>query len=498
MIRTKKFTRRLSQAADKRHLRRSASKRGGPFRRRRTLERLESRHLLAAVPPGQFVDDFTMDTEFLDTSAPYVFAADLRINPGVTLQVGPGVTVQLANSVNVDVSGNLHVNNASQVGFFNDNGFSSVSTTSIDIAASGEMQAIDTSITLLSVGNDESIINVEAGGRLISTRSNIAITDVSWASGSLLDPADVTASTFATTISLPAGYIPRLEQNDSFRLVQIIGTPVSSDLIIQQMGTVTTADLVYRFTHDLRIDSDITMRFAPGTEVQIDNQVNIEIAGNLVFDDTAQVGFFNNNSFGNVSITSIDIAAGGELQVISTQITLLTNGNDTSIINVEAGGRFRSNNSAILITDVSWESGAFLVPTDLTNNVMEATLTLPAEYIPRLEQNDQFQLVQIIGTPVSSDLTLRQMGTVTTADLIYRFIRDLRIDSDATMRFERGTEVQINNQVNLEVAGNLVFDEAADVGFFNDNNSSFASITSIDVNVVSAIRATEMPSAPRL
>ena len=61
------------------------------FSCRPTLEQLEGRWVPTAVAPGN-ITSISGDTEFMDTSAPYVITQNLNIPIGVTLTVGSGVS----------------------------------------------------------------------------------------------------------------------------------------------------------------------------------------------------------------------------------------------------------------------------------------------------------------------------------------------------------------------------------------------------------------------
>lgn len=469
------------------------------------LEGLERRLLLVAVPPGTFVSDITVDTEFLDTSAPYVFAADLTIRSGATLTVGTGVTVQINNAVDLDIEGRMRVDNASQVGYSDSNNHFTSASTSINVLSRGVLEVNNTDFVLLTnSAEDVSSINVLSGGRFTANGSDFGIDRITWFGNSLLDEGDVVGNVFGAVLELPAEFIPRLDStnplfaNDSFNRVEIRGEPVTADVTLRQMGTVTNSNLVYRFIADVDILEDTNLTFMPGTTIEVNNQVDVNVRGTLFFDNVNQVGFFDSNSHFTSATTGIRVASRGTLEANNTNFVLLTNANeDTSLIDVQAGGRLLANGTDFGIDRVRWQGNSLLDPGNVVNNHFDAVIELPAEYIPRLDSddpafaNDSFDRVEIRGETVTADVMLRQMGTDSTANLVYRFIADLLISTDVSLTFEPGTTVEIGNSVDIDVDGELLFDNVNQIGFFDDNNHFTGSTTRIRVNDQGVLEANQ-------
>ncbi|WP_436716024.1 hypothetical protein U8335_28210 [Roseiconus lacunae] len=449
--------------------------------------------MLTAVPPGDYSGNFNQDTEFLDTNAVYQITSDGVIAPGVKVYVGPGVTVNLANNVNWLVRGDLQFDDAQQVGFFDNNSSNSIANTSIEVQSGGALDADSTPFVLLSTGNDNSFIEVEQGGNFTADDSDFLIKNVVWRGAAVLGPEDVTNNVFGAVVGAPAEYLPRLANNDSFAQVEISGESVVSDVTLTQMGTVTTTNLKYRFTSDIEIDPGAQLKFDPGTHVELANSVNISVEGKLWFDNVSDVGFFDDNSYNSVSTTSIEVQSGGILEADSTPFTLATIGNDQSLIEINAGGLLLAVDSEFSIKNVIWRGASLLNVGDVQNNVFGAIVGVPVEHVPRLENNDSFNRVDLSGESVVSSVTLKQMGTVTTTNLIYRFTSDIEIDPGAQLKFDPGTRVEVANSVNISVEGKLWFDDVSDVGFFDNNTYNSVSSTSIEVQSGGILEADSTP-----
>ncbi|WP_158222536.1 CARDB domain-containing protein [Rhodopirellula sp. MGV] len=454
---------------------------------------LESRRLLVAMPPGDFPGTFNSNVEFLDTSAPYNIVSDGVIAPGAMVTVGPGVEVTIANNVNWLVRGVLRFESAAEVGFFDNNNSGSIASTSIEVQSGGVLDAENTPFVLLTNGNDQSFIQVEQGGQLLATGCDFSIKEVIWKGASTLGVGDVVDNVFTSVVVTSAESIPLLENNDSFGRVEITGQPVQSDTTVRQMGTVSTANLYYRFVSDVQIEPGVQMKFEPGTKVELATSVNLNIGGKLWFDNVSEVGFFDDNFSGSISSTSIQVQSGGELAADSTPFVLLSNGNDESFIEIQSGGRFEADDSDFSIKDVIWRSGAILNVGDVINNVFGASINVSAEFIPRLENNDSFGRVEINGQTVTNNVVVGQMGTVSTANLFYRFTSDLQIDPGVLLKFAPGTSVELANSVNVVVGGKLWFDDVSEVGFYDDNFSGSVSSTSIEVQSGGELEADSTP-----
>jgi len=450
------------------------------------FEWLEARRVLA-----DFSGFIGSDLTITDTSEPARFVGNTTIGNGVQVEIGPGVDVEILNSVQIDIDGKLILDSPNQISFFDDNGFSSVSTTGINVRSGGTLDAQNTTFALVNPSSDHSRIDVESGGRFQVDNSTIAIDGVNWFSGSLLANGDVTGNTFESPIWLPGDFISDLEDNKSFGLVQINNANITSTISAKQMGTVSTADLQYRFSNDVTISSGAGITFDTGTKVEIANGVIVDVEGVLKFDGSAQIVIFEDNGFSSVSTSGINVSSGGLLQTTDTNMLRLSSSSDRSEINIEAGGRFQSTDSNLNIDEIFWAGGALLNATDVTGNAFAGAIRLPGDYIPNVVNNKSFGLVQIHGTPISSDFTATLMGTESTANLRYLFDSDVTIVSGSDVTFAPGTRVEIGTSVFVEVEGTLTFDKAAQVGIYESNGSSSVVRTGFNIRSGGLLNADE-------
>src|SRR6516165_1209234 len=137
---------------------------------RPTIERLEDRWVpTTAMPPGHYHGIFTSNTQFLDTSGPYVIDGNLTVALGATLTVGAGVTVQIEPSFVVLDNGTITIGTGATVTAQEQSAGFGVAQEGITV--NGTLTASGVSFARTGTLGG-SLLQVNAGGQLTASSSD--------------------------------------------------------------------------------------------------------------------------------------------------------------------------------------------------------------------------------------------------------------------------------------------------------------------------------------
>ena len=218
------------------------------------------------------------------------------------------------------------------------------------IVVNGVMTVSDTKFSLASNGNDTTKIEVKSGGHLTTNNTAGSSTVFGWAEflldeGSILSSGDLTGNAFDTTVFTPAVDVPLLTNNQSFQDVDIdSGDTLGSGLTASftQMGTVSTANLLYVIPGAFTVAATATLTMAAGINVFLNAGAILTDKGTLTVTSPASFVVQNDTNQGNTS----GIVVNGVMTVSDTKFSLASNGNDTTKIEVKSGGHLTTDNTA--------------------------------------------------------------------------------------------------------------------------------------------------------
>jgi Bacterial Ig-like domain/Calx-beta domain len=278
------------------------------------------------------------------------------------------------------------------------------SYTTFGIVVNGTMNATATTFTRSSVNgySGSSDFQINAGGRLTATGSSFNWSGLSLANGALLNSTDITGNVFNQTITIPAIDATLLANNQSFRDIEIQPGSLTSGqtATFDPLGTVTTANQRYVFTKatgTLTVSAGATLNITNGAVVRADEG----------------------------SYTTFGIVVNGTMNATGANFTRASiNGySGSSAIQVNAGGRLTATGSTFAWSGLSLANGSLLNSTDITGNIFNQDITIPAADATLLANNQSFQDVNLQPGTVGSGqtVTLSPLGTVTTANQRYIF-----------------------------------------------------------------------------
>ena len=344
-------------------------------------------------------------------------------------------------------------------------------TTQILVNSGGVLNA--TTTTFINPGNAyESLdqIAVASGGEFIAASSTLGLDQLYLESGSILNQGDLTNDVFNLPIYVPALDLPLLNSNQSFQDVYLsyLGGSLSSgqSLALNLIGTQSTANLLYIFPSGFTVNSGAILTVADDVSVQIGAGQTIADDGTITFSSGDQVSFPQ----ANYDTTQILVNSGGILNATAT--TFINPGNayeSLDQIAVASGGEFIAANSTLDLDQLYLESGSILNQGDLTNDVFNLPIYVPALDLPLLTSNQSFQDVYLsyLGGSLGSgqSLALNLIGTQSTADLLYIFPSGFTVNSGATLKVADDVTVQIGAGQTITDDGMLTFGLSDAVSF---------------------------------
>ena len=207
-----------------------------------------------------------------------------------------------------------------------------------------------------------------------------------------------------------------------------------------------------------------------GGPVNIDEGASLQVGSNTALtlgagqtvkvDGTLALGTGDSVSFPTAQFATTQIVVNGLLKATGDQFSNSGNaGQSQTQIYVNAGGEVKATNSTFGIDEIHLASGSVVNSGDLSNNVFNTTLTVPALDLVWLESNKSFEDVDILPDTLAGPdtLTLQPMGTVSTAGMRFVFPGGFIVGSGATLNIE-GASVVIRDAEQLLVSGTLFLD----------------------------------------
>ena len=112
---------------------------------------------------------------------------------------------------------------------------------------------------------------------------------------------------------------------------------------------------------------------------------------------------------------------------------------------INSGGELIAASSTFGLNQLSLANGSVLNANDLSNDVFNLPIYVPALDVPLLTNNQSFQAININGGSLSTgqSLALNLIGTKSTANLIYIFPGGFTIQTGASLSVAANVNVQI-------------------------------------------------------
>ncbi len=197
-----------------------------------------------------------------------------------------------------------------------------------------------------------------------------------------------------------------------------------------------------------------------GAAFNVGTGATVTLAANEPLEDYGSLSFGNGDtvSFPTSSNATTQIEVYGTMSATSTSFKNPGNaGGSLNQIYVESDGEVMATNSTFGVNQVYFSGGSTIQQGDLSNNVFNSTVYVPAIDVPLLTQNQSFQQVDILGGTLGSNqlTTLSLLGTGSTSGMYYLLPSGLNVPSGATLTISTGASVTIPDQQYLTVSGQL-------------------------------------------
>ena len=262
------------------------------------------------------------------------------------------------------------------------------------------------------------------------------------------DTAVIKGLTGAGTVSLNSGGSDSVESltTDSTTVLEVITGSLS-------LGVASSSTL----GGEVIVDQGASLAVAAGAGVTIGAGQKISDNGTLSFAAGDYV------SFPTAQNLTTQIVVTGTLSATGT--TFVNPGNasgSVNQINVSTGGELSVSNSTFGLNDLYFSSGSIVNAGDLSNNIFNLPIYMPAIDAPMFANNQSFEAVEILGSPLTSgqSTTFNLMGTKTTSGMYYVLPNGLSIAANASLTIGTGASVALQDQQNIYVAGQLNLNSA--------------------------------------
>ncbi|MCZ2340277.1 MAG: hypothetical protein LC104_00600, partial [Bacteroidales bacterium] len=449
-------------------------------------QELEQR--VVPVAPGSFSGLISTDTQF-DQAGTYTITGNLTIANGAHLTVSNGAILHIQNNVQVQVNGELSFvgTSGSPMAVTIDEGQYGGDYVNQGITVAGTLNAEYAQFTINNPSAshpEESYIQISSGGQLTATHSQFGWDATAWDGGSILSAGTVTGNTFASSVYTPAGNIPKLTNNDSFKKVYLLSTgSIGTSLTLSPLGTVDntqnqyvinghTAYGVTAYT-PLTIASGSSLTFSGGARVEIEDDVQVQVNGGLSFVGTSgspMAVTIDEGQYGGDYVNQ-GITVAGTLNAEYAQFTInnpSASHPEESYIQISSGGQLTATHSQFGWDATAWDGGSILSAGTVTGNTFASSVYTPAGNIPKLTNNDSFKKVYLLSTgSIGTSLTLSPLGTVDNTQNQYVInghtaygvtaYTPLTIASGSSLTFSGGARVEIEDDVQVQVNGGLSF-----------------------------------------
>ena len=433
------------------------------------------------VIPGTLTGSFSglidRNMVWADTSKPYLINGSLEIAAGATLTVARDVQVIVDTGARnqtqtLTVNGTLVLDNATSLTLVQRN------NTTVSVKVNGTLRTSNTKIVQsVPDGGGFTSVDVNAGGRLVATNTLFELPVLSFVEDSVFNAGDLTGNTFKTTLVTPVKVVPLLDDNKQFQVVQVRGGTLSTDMSFKALGTATTVGMYFQFIGNFTVAAGATMTAAPNAVLVVDtgarNQTQaLTVNGTLVLDNATSLTLVQRNN------TSVSVKVNGTLRTSNTKIVQsVPDGGGFTSVDVNAGGRLIAANTLFELPVLSLVEDSVFNAGDLTGNTFKTTLVTPVKVVPLLDDNKQFQVVQVRGGTLSTDMSFKALGTATTVGMYFQFIGNFTVAAGATMTAAPNAVLVVDtgarNQTQaLTVNGTLVLDNATSLTLVQRNNTS--------------------------
>jgi hypothetical protein len=288
--------------------------------------------LTGGLESGQAVTLTPLGTQPANQS--YVLPNGLTVSSGATLTIATNASVTVPYSQTLSVSGQLTVTDASVV-------LQSSGNTRIVVTNGGTMTVSGSSFTPAYV-NQNSSLEVSAGGHLIASNSTFAISNLYLDPGSILDSGDLSNDVFSTTLTAPITDVPLLAANQSFQEVDLIGGLARGQAVtLLPLGTQSTANQFYALPNGLMV--------APGAMLTIGPSASVVIRGNQTLAVGGQLDVIGASVSIDASVGVIAVNNGGTMIVSGSSFTRNYSFPGNASFQVNAGGHLTASNSTFAL-----------------------------------------------------------------------------------------------------------------------------------------------------
>jgi hypothetical protein len=223
----------------------------------------------------------------------------------------------------------------------------------------------------------------------------------------------------------------------------------------------------------------------PGATLSVGANVPVLIGGGQAITDNGTLSFGSGDSVGLTvgyyATTQIDV--NGVLKATGTNF-YISGGNSGSftLIQVNSGGELIASNTTFGVNQLTLSNGSVLKSGDLSNDVFNLPIYVPALDIPLLASNQSFQAINILDGSLNNgqSLTLSLIGTKSTANLSYDFYSGFTVQVGASLTIAPDVSVLIGGGQTLTDNGTMTVGAGAAVGLV----APYYATTQIDVNGV--------------
>ena len=343
----------------------------------------------------------------------YVFPGNFTIALGATLDFGPDVPVLIQADQAVTDSGTL--------------GFSTGDMVTLPLGGgSGNTTAIVVNGTFAATGTTFAQSGTDT--------ENVATIELN--AGSTIQSTNVTANNVNLPISVTVADAPLLANNLSFENVNIdAGTLASGTVMMNLLGTASTANMQYVFPGNFTIALGATLAFGPTVPVLIQADQSVTDQGTLSFSTGDMVTLALGGGSGNTTA----IVVHGTFAATGT--TFAQSGTDTENV-----------------ATIELNTGSSIQSTTVTGDIFNLPISVPVADAPLLANNLSFEDVNIdAGTLASGTVMMNLLGTASTTNMQYVFPGNFTIGSGATLAFGPTVLVLIQADQALTDSGTLSF-----------------------------------------
>jgi hypothetical protein len=202
----------------------------------------------------------------------------------------------------------------------------------------------------------------------------------------------------------------------------------------------------------------------PGATLSVGANVPVQIgAGQTLADDgTISFGSGDSVSFPTAQYATTQLVVNNGAVLSASGTNFINPGNayaSTNQVVVNSGGELKATGSTFGVNQLILANGSVLNSGDMSGNVFNLPIYVPASDIPLLAANKSFQNVNILGGTLNSgqSLSLNLIGTTSTANLLYIFSGGFTVQPGATLSVGANVPVQIGGGQAITDNGSLSF-----------------------------------------